>query len=1007
MEALVSLCLLVTVACLCLWKHKAHAAAPLPVPDFMHEDVFAALPVPAAVFHKHTLALVACNPRFTATFGNAATHPTLPGILSHEATGNDLRAFIHEAATAPAGSSRVFPFTTTAGTDIPIICTLLRGHGAFLLATFTPHPLPGPRAGDGGHDAETPNSRHDQPASPVPARLPHTERKTAQYPLTDTDNLAENLWKALEALGTALEVDRIYVWQNTATVDGALRAHKVGEWVNSGIEGWGRDQGLSYAEGFTRWGETLAGGQCIRTPVRDMPPPERGFFLRQGTRSLFVAPIHLLDEFWGFIGVDDCRTERTWSDEEESILFATGLLVGTAFARLQTNDALRHSENLFHDVAFASGEMIWEVTASGRITFCSERSNDILGIPPGGVTGRKVEEICNSPGIRKELFEKAHKQIHEQGFFRGIEHTIADASGRQRHLCTAGLPVYGMYREIVGLRCTSQEVTESKMREGRLAAALASVQAANEQLAEYTRITQELALQAKAANTAKSEFLANIGHEVRTPINVITGMAYLALRTDLNATQKEYITKVHEAGLALLHIINTIIDFAKMENKELDIIRQPLRIRDIISTAMADLAPLAEEKKLAISSFVDPSIPQLLMGDVGRLGQVFKILIHNAIKFTGHGSVDISCLLREKQTETAVIACRIADTGKGMTPEEQACMFQPFAQANASASRQFGGTGVSLALVQRLVEAMHGEITVETRPGAGTSVTFTVRFGLAPPDEEVRLCGNTLLINLEKRYRVEPDVRGATVLVYLDKERAQQHMAIDALKAMGLSLTIATSVEEALTLIEGATTEPPFELIFAPLLPRDKAKGVALSKAVRSIPACANVPLIVLSPCLRESVLCDVMQQGVTGCISPELAIRTFRKQIACLLHANAAARERGCTLLTYYTFDGQAAHNAQAAPLKKAEAHNAVAQPQGALTDEQQQHLEILVELLEDDDAEARNVAEHLRELFMSHDAEAGGRLFSALATFDFVGALEALHPLQKRMKYPSQGPA
>ncbi len=591
----------------------------------MQEDAFAALPVPAAVVNSDTLALVAWNPCFTTTFGDQAPDATLSGILSSVRSKKALRTFIKKAAATSSGACQTVLCTTAAGTDIPINCTVLHSQDTLLLATFMPLSPP-PATAEAKSSAETPGWGHENPGVPFPLKFSHAEGKAVQYLLAGTGNFAENLWKALEALGSALETDRLYVWQNTTSADGTLQAHKVGEWVNGAVSGWAHDDTLAYTKGFRRWGETLAARQCLQGLVRDMSPVEQHFFSRQETRSLLVAPIHLHNEFWGFIGLEDCHKERIWSEEEENILFATGLLVGTAFSRVQATDALRRSENLFYDVAFASGEMIWEVTAENRIAYCSERSNDILGQPPALVIGQTVDEAFHNPGSQQEFFANAHKQIHERGFFRGVEHSLLDAQGNTRHLCTSGLPVYDMYREILGLRCTSQEVTESKAHESRLAAALASAKVAHEQLTEYAQITQELALQANAANKAKSEFLANIGHEVRTPINIITGMAHLALRTTLDPTQKAYLNKVHEAGLALLHIMNNIIDFAKVENKKLTLIRHPLRIRDVISTAMADMAPLAEEKKLTTSLFVEPAIPQILRGTRAGWARCLKLL---------------------------------------------------------------------------------------------------------------------------------------------------------------------------------------------------------------------------------------------------------------------------------------------------------------------------------------------------------------------------------------------
>jgi len=530
---------------------------------------------------------------------------------------------------------------------------------------------------------------------------------------------------------------------------------------------------------------------------------------------------------------------------------------------------------------------------TGIIIDCNPAASDLVERTKDELIG-KHQRILHPPEETEREFSGTFKEHVTDMQGQTLDTQVITKSGKVK-----AVSIKASIFELKGRRVvqgTFRDITERKLAEQRLLEAKEAAEQANRELGITNKRLEQaidgankMAVAAQAASVAKSEFLANMSHEIRTPLNGIVGMASLALDTDLNDEQHDYLETAKQCADSLLVLINDILDFSKVEAGKLELEDIDFDLRTTIEGAAEVLTAKTSEKGLELAIHVKDEVPGSVRGDPGRLRQVLVNLSSNAVKFTEHGEVVIRAELEERNRDKAVVRFSVSDTGIGIPKDKQRMIFETFRQADGTTSRKYGGTGLGLAISKQLVELMGGRIWLESQPDKGSTFYFTLPFECQPERAPALLASHD-------------EVRDMLVLIVDDSGTARTILH-EMLASWGCRTLQACSGAEALSVLreraEAGTDNVRLALLNANLPDTD---GFELARAIRKDESLRDVHLIMLTSMGTRGDAARAEAAGISAYLAKPVKKSDLFDAVVTVFGFKADETQEGKFLVTRHT---------------------------------------------------------------------------------------------------------
>jgi PAS domain S-box-containing protein len=536
-----------------------------------------------------------------------------------------------------------------------------------------------------------------------------------------------------------------------------------------------------------------------RKPLLLNRKEQRDWHPMVGTPSLSFLGVPILtgEKSIGVISVQSVEEEGRFGEADVRLLATIAANVGVGIQNARLFAEVERQRHYLESLVTISPAAVVVMNADEIVTDWNPAAAELFGYSAEEALGRSIDELVFGDADRGE-----GREITREAMTFGRAQRITTRRRKD------GTPVD------VELKLVQLMVEES--HEGFLGI--------YHDVTELQRARQE----AEAATQAKSAFLATMSHEIRTPMNAVIGMTDLLLGTELTGEQREFAEVVHSSGDALLHVIDDILDYSKIEAGKLELEHEPFELRDCVERALEIVAPRAWEKGIELGCLIGEDAPVGIVGDVARLRQVLLNLLSNAVKFTEAGEVVVFVDAEEAAGGSVLLEFAVRDTGIGIPKDRMDRLFTSFSQVDASTTRRYGGTGLGLAISKRLVELMGGTIRVESEEGEGS--TFRISLRARPAELPARsVLDETLLL-------------GRRVLV-VDDNATNREIVTRHARAWGMEPVAVESGAEALELIDAGEL---FDVgVLDMMMPG--LDGVELAGEIRRRRSRRDLPLLLLT----------------------------------------------------------------------------------------------------------------------------------------------------------------
>ena len=687
----------------------------------------------------------------------------------------------------------------------------------------------------------------------------------------DLDNFEMKLSGALALVGEFLGVDRVYILRDHPDKNEFTRSYiwlnpKVRE--NENLNSKNFKYSLKYEPDAPDYNSLCQEMPVFFSNLAELGEVPRKMWEGLGATGVLAAPLHFADALWGVLCLDVHVSRRVWTESDVRLAQSVGGMVSAALERSQISKDLYTAEETMRRMLDTVPSLIFWQGPDLVIQGCNIQFSRFFGHMPKEILGRKCEEFFSAEQAEQmQLADEAVLSTLKPQSFEIIGPEQAD--GERSCFSVLKTPVMGSMSELSYILGVMQNVTERERRKRY-----------EQELLARDKMLEEAIREAEESNRAKTDFLSRMSHEIRTPMNAIIGMTRIAAGTEDLPRIKTCLKKIDASSEQLMRIINDILDISKISANKMVMSAEEFNLESMLLDVCNLVSIRSDEKRQNFHVYLDSKLPEDFIGDELHISQVLTNLLTNAIKFTPEeGSLTLDISLRYLENDRADLVFSVADTGIGISPDQQTRLFTSFEQADGGIARRYGGTGLGLAICKRLVELMGGQIQLTSELGKGSQFFFNLPLRVAEkPSSRMVLPDHT--------------ERGRLNLLIVDDCAETGQQFIGQMQELGIRAVHAPNSTVAIRKIQSAiAVGMPFNIVFMDAQMPDMHGMEAVQRINKRF---GNQAIVLMSSLANWSQMAqEAAAVGIKQFVSKPLLPGMLRKVLYELLQSGGPAMEQ------------------------------------------------------------------------------------------------------------------
>lgn len=557
--------------------------------------------------------------------------------------------------------------------------------------------------------------------------------------------------------------------------------------------------------------------------------------------SGYLSPIFLENELWGYLGIYGKDMQGKIGAFEESVLNTLGILLANAICKESAYSSLMENARRFNDISKYCEQIFLELDLGMRIVYISDYVKDVTGREVSSYLSKHIFDmlIVDDKEVAMEAIATFINSDDRQISFQAC---LDGGDERVFYVKVFLTQSFNIHNEVIGLRGVVIDISEEQRLYRKI----------EDMFIMQKRLTDA----ANKANRTKSQLLMNMSHELVTPLNSIIGFTHIIKKsaTDMSPKTAHYLENIYLSANNLLSLFNELLSFSKIEVGKMVLNTEVFRIRDCISQSIGAFVTKIEEKGLKIITVYDNTIPEMLLGDVGKLSHILRNILDNAVKFTKKGRIIVEVISEGVDGEKITISFTVKDTGIGISEDKRTDIFTSMMQGDNSLTREYGGIGIGLSTANGLVKFMGGEMSMDSGAGKGSTFTVTLPFKIADTTQSIK--------SAKKVLTLDSILKEARILLVEDNELNIEVM-LTLLDDYGINIDVARNGQEAIDAVKNKDYDIVFMDIQMPVM-----DGLEAARKIRDELGKKDLIIIALTAHIRQENIQKSLAAGMNDHIN-------------------------------------------------------------------------------------------------------------------------------------------